>query len=518
MSNSDKVSLVVIGGGISGLSTALAWALNNNTQDKPVLLIEKEPLLGGYVTSFKREGFLFDIVQIIPDSSDILEYFGIDMELKKFQGYYARIFLADFITHKTRTINIPSGLKEFREFLLHEYPHQSEQVNRFFNYSVSMFDELLNLKVEPRFPELLKIIIKCPKIIGNSNKTFKQYIEKFNFTDKDILEILDVFAAFSGLPAERVSALLPVSAMITSLKGSFRPLNGFIEFPNHLKKRLLELGGRILTKSKVTRILTDNLKAIGVELENGDIIYAENVVSTIDPKVAMLELLGAEKLKKASTLYADKLIKARMSPSALLINLGLDDRIDLKGMGFDCGYNLLTSGTGTNNKLFEAFDREELLLDKDCFYIPVICPSLTTGGKQSITIIAYPAAISNWKELRDIDYNAYTKHKQQIASFYLEMVEKYMIPELSKHIVFMDIASPSTFARYSGSPTGSKFDMSPYPENFGKTRLPTRTPIKNLFQPKFSHGIWPSLQAGLQVVDMIMNRRIMNGNARYIKP
>jgi hypothetical protein len=43
-----------------------------------------------------------------------------------------------------------------------------------------------------------------------------------------------------------------------------------------------------------------------------------------------------------------------------------------------------------------------------------------------------------------------------------------------------------------------------------------RTPIKGLYQPKFSHGVWPSLQAGMQVVDMILGGKIMQGNTRYI--
>lgn len=77
----------------------------------------------------------------------------------------------------------------------------------------------------------------------------------------------------------------------------------------------------------------------------------------------------------------------------------------------------------------------------------------------------------------------------------------------------MDVSTPATYKRYIGSPTGSQYDMLPLPSNFGKNRLPTRTPVKGLFLPKFNHGIWPSLQAGLQVVDMISGGKIMNGNA-----
>ena len=107
----DRVSLLVVGGGITGLSTAITWAINNSTEQRSVLVIEKGKTVGGYVTSFRRQGYLFDTMQLIPDSSDVLNYLSIDIELKK-----------------------------------------------------------------------------------------------FGFTHPDIHEILDVFAAFSGLPAERVSA------------------------------------------------------------------------------------------------------------------------------------------------------------------------------------------------------------------------------------------------------------------------------------------------------------------------
>lgn len=57
--------------------------------------------------------------------------------------------------------------------------------------------------------------------------------------------------------------------------------------------------------------------------------------------------------------------------------------------------------------------------------------------------------------------------------------------------------------------------MSSYPSNIGLKRLSTRTPVHGLFQPKFSHGIWPSMQSGLQVINMILEGEIMGGYSRY---
>ena len=55
-----KYGLIVIGAGMTGLSAAITWALNHDLKKDPVLLIEKEPKTGGFVTSYEREGFVFD--------------------------------------------------------------------------------------------------------------------------------------------------------------------------------------------------------------------------------------------------------------------------------------------------------------------------------------------------------------------------------------------------------------------------------------------------------------------------
>ena len=46
-----KNGLIVIGGGITGLTSAVTWARFHDTEKEPVLIIEKEPKLGGFVTS-----------------------------------------------------------------------------------------------------------------------------------------------------------------------------------------------------------------------------------------------------------------------------------------------------------------------------------------------------------------------------------------------------------------------------------------------------------------------------------
>lgn len=510
----EKWGLIVVGGGITGLSTGITWALHREVAKHPVLIVEQQKKTGGYVTSYTRGGFLFDTCQVIPNIEDVLSFLGVEIELREFKGFYMRLILVNPATHERRVIALPSGFDAFKDFLAERYPGQAPAVRRFLDHSRAMYRELFRLKMEPRFHEVIAMLATCPKIVRNGRKTFHEYYRQFDIDHPELREIFDVFAAFSGLPGRSVSAIVPVSAMSSLLEGAFRPRDGFIALPKQLEARYRSLGGSLRLGTRVTRFLVEGGRVLGVELDTGERLWAEFVVTTVDPKVAMLEMVGNEILSALDPAYATKATEVKMSVSSLNISLGLDDAIDLRALGLDCGYNVITTGGDTFDTLFDFCERGENGFTEDRFHIGVICPSLTTGGKPSLTIRVVPMAMGRWGALRQSDRGAYDREKHRMAEFFIEKVERHLIPELRRHIVEQDVSTPATYARYSGSPSGAIYDMAPYPDNFGRTRLRMRTPVEGLLQPKFVHGVFGSLMAGLQVNDMMLRRRVMNGNAR----
>ncbi len=515
MTDKKKYGLIVIGGGMTGLSTALTWAINHDVKNEPVLLIEKEPKTGGYVTSYERDGFLFDTCQMIPNLSEILEYLGIEIDLKKFKGYYMRIFIVDTTSDEVTVLELPSGVETFKEQLMEKYPKNAIEIGKFLDYSRAMYLELFNLKVEPNVADIFKTLVKCPKIVKNAGKTFKEYFDKFGITEHEVIEIFNVFAEFSALPSEQVTAFVPIAAMNSLLDGAFRPTKGFNEFSRKIEERLKNLGGELLLNTKVKTILVEEGKVKGVKLENGEELYSDYVVTSIDPKLAMIDMVGLDTIRELDKKYAKKVEDVKMSCSSMNLSIGVDDKIDLESLGLDCGYNVITSGGDTYDRLFDSYENGEIGFNDERFHLGVICPSLTTGGKPNLTVRITPIPIGNWVELRERDSEEYKKEKLKWAEFFVDKVEKYLIPELRKHIKTLDISTPATYARYSGSPTGSVYDMAPYTNNFGRTRLKMRTPIEGLFQPKFVHGVFGCLLAGMQVNDMILGGKIMNGYARF---
>jgi phytoene dehydrogenase-like protein len=515
MQTHNKKGLIVIGGGITGLSTGLTWALNQDVKENPVIIVEKEPKPGGYVTSYEREGFIFDTCQMLPNIYDILGYLGIDIDLKKYKGYYMRIFLVNPDSDEIKVIELPSGVDTFKKWLMETYSGNAKQIEKFLDYSRAMYLELFDLKVEMGIVDILKALVKCPKIVFNGTKTFHDYFSKFKITEPEVKEIFNVFAEFSALPSERVSAVVPISAMNSLLDGTFRTKKGFIELPKKMEERYKNLGGELMLNTKVIDILVENGQVKGVKLESGEEIYCDYVVTTIDPKVAMIDMVGLNTLRDLNAKYAKKIEEIKMSTSSMNLSIGLDDKIDLAALGLDCGYNVITTGEDTYDRLFDAYEKDEIGFTDKRFHIGVVCPSLITGGKPNITVRIAPMALADWQELREKDYAKYKERKEKWADFFIDKIEKYLIPNLREHIVVLDISTPATYARYSGSPTGAIYDMAPYTDNFGRTRLKMRTPVKGLFQPKFVHGVFGCLLAGMQVNDMILEGKIMNGNARY---
>ena len=74
---------------------------------------------------------------------------GIEVDLKRFKGYYTRVFLVNPETEEVTKIELPSGVEVFKQKLMKEYPEDAKQIEKFLDHSRAMYLELFNLKTEP---------------------------------------------------------------------------------------------------------------------------------------------------------------------------------------------------------------------------------------------------------------------------------------------------------------------------------------------------------------------------------
>lgn len=503
----DHYDLIIIGAGISGLSSGLMWL--KNTENKRTLVIDKNPYPGGYSTAYERQGYVFETTQLFPDIIDMVEYLDIDIDLKRFEGDFMRRIVVD--GDEVLEYRIPAGADNFTAYLVKTFPKDADRIEKLMAYSVDLFRQVRKLKANAKLGDKLKIPFQAPKVVANLNRTYSQLLDRFGITNPRLREVMETFTSFSGVPSERASAIMATGAMLSSMTRCFRPHGYFDEFPAKLAQRFQELGGELLLDTEVERIMVEDGTAVGVRTV-GQEIRAERIITTVDVNLAMRKLVGEEHLPAE---YIRRLDETIMSVSSLNVSLGLDDEIDMSALDLDYPYNVVSTGLGTAEALFDAVLKGGHSFTEKRFHMAVICPSLTTGGKNTVTLRCTPFALGNWKLLRENDYQEYKKEKEKWADFFIALAEKYFIPGLSKHIVVRDISSPATYARYSGSPTGSLYDMASLVTQFGPKRLPMVTPIKNLLQPKFSHGLYGTMMNGVQVVDQILERKFNGGNSLF---
>jgi all-trans-retinol 13,14-reductase len=528
-----KYELIVIGGGVSGLSTAIAWLLN---REGPVLVVEKEPVPGGCVASFARGGFRFDTVQLIPDMRDLLDYLGIDLPLRRYEGTLSRLFLADpSPSLPTRRFEVPADGDRFEEALKEDYPSERRRIGRFFGSCRAMVDELAFLKLEPRALDYARIIARCPRVVACSGDTWKRFLGRFGFEDPELVERLDLFSSYSGLSGDRCAALLTVSAMVTSLEASWRPATAFVELPVAMRRRVDSLGGEFRPGCRARKILFEaDGRVRGVQTEEGEELLAGTVVSTVDTGAFLRDLVGEDRLRSVRGPYRDALSRLEMSSSMFAIHLGLDGGLDLRSLGLDGAYNVLTTGRSAHEAAFSARGpgasarrgrgrgwprvMRDMSADGGGFHFAFFSPSIYNGSeRQTLALHVSPVAAEPWISLRESSPEEYRSAKAAFAERYARILEERLVPGLSGHIRLIDVSTPATVARYLGSPTGSCYDMTPSLSQFGLKRLPLRTPFPGLYQTKFSHGIWPAMHAGLQVYDLISGGAIMGGGARYMR-
>lgn len=88
-------------------------------------------------------------------------------------------------------------------------------------------------------------------------------------------------------------------------------------------------GATLRTGARVQRLLMDFDRVVGVELEGGEQITAETVISSADPKTTFLKLLGARHLEAG---FAHRVSNIRCTGHAAKLHLALDGLPEFTGL------------------------------------------------------------------------------------------------------------------------------------------------------------------------------------------
>jgi prolycopene isomerase len=477
----EKWPVVVIGAGAGGLGAGATLAQNG----VKTLVLEQHDKPGGYMTAFERGDYRFEVSLHMMDGLDengttrgALKKLGILDRVKpiKIEPIY-RLVYPDL------TLDVPSDLAAYRKVLGEKFPGSAEGINR-------LLDELLAIgsateklqKLQDQF--FLLRWVKYPfvplmawDLIKNRNATLQEIGDRY-IKDPKAKSTVFQLVNFLGLPASRASgAYFAIMWASYHKYGAYHFQGGSQAVSNALAQVIQEKGGEVRLNTRVKKILIQEGKAVGVETEKGQKIYADYVISNANGYSTYIDMVGEQNLSSKFVKYV-KGLEPGISVTEVYLGLNLDlSKIGLGGIGeifYNPDYD--AEGQWKNNLAMKIDDKVSLGIALYSNTDPTCAPP----GKSVVvlTLITPYDWKNRWQSGEGGE--AYHNLKNQVADRMIAIAEK-TIPGIRNAIEVMEVGSPLTMERYTLNYKGSFMGWAPTPAQSMLKRMRFTGPIKNLY-------------------------------------
>ncbi|MUL38183.1 carotenoid isomerase [Gloeocapsopsis dulcis] len=433
---------IIIGSGIGGLVTATQLA----AKGAKVLVLESYTIPGGSSGYFEREGYRFDV------GASMIFGFGT-------QGTTNLLTKAlEAVNVKLETISdpvqihyhLPKGIdlkvhKNYEKFLQKLgdiFPHERQGIRQFYDECWKVFNclnsmELLSLE-EPQY--LARVFFQHPLACLGLVKYLPQNvgdIARRYIKDPELLQFIDIECyCWSVVPAD----LTPMinAGMVFSDRhygGINYPKGGVGQIAQKLVAGLEKAGGEIQYKARVSQILLDGDRAVGVELASGKTYYAKRVISNATRWDTFEKLLPVSKMPRAERKWQQRYQK---SPSFLSLHLGV--QADVLPIGTECHHIVLEDWQNMTDSEGTLFVSIPTLLD----------PDLAPAGYNIVHAFT-PSWVDDWQTLSSREYE---QRKEAAAGRVIERLEK-IFPGLDAGLDYMEVGTPRTHRRFLNRDDGT---------------------------------------------------------------
>jgi prolycopene isomerase len=507
----DSYDAVVIGAGMGGLVSAALLAKAGMS----VCVFDMGSRPGGYLMGFERKGFVFDTSThwlnecssggSVRNALDMIAPGAPEMPaLRRIRRYKSPSF--DY----TLT-NAPDELKEE---LIRDFPDDEGGIHRFFAEAKRLGDIWKMLSRRQRTHLTMGLLEKA--VFGLKSIRALAFAR---YAGMDMSTALARFFSANGAgqiyASEQnvLSALMPIG---WAYDGDYqRPPNGGAKkIPQWLSSVLRRWGVPLHLNCRVEKIHVESGRAVGVtvarirnrkrhDVKCKYVVAACDVVSlyetalppgSIDP--------GWKKRLDDSDLYA----------STFAISMGLDVPVEELGLGEEVVY--VTA---------DGIAREEHNhTDPYKAGISVVAgsardASLAPAGKGtlSLQVMADMSWGDYWKTGPGYERgSAYEAFKREYADVLMDRIEAVLVPDLRRHIAFLDIATPITHWRYTNNYQGSIMGARATAKNFKNGVAGYITPIENLLVggqwAENGGGVPVAVRAGINSALLILRREKPN--------
>ncbi|NMO18683.1 NAD(P)/FAD-dependent oxidoreductase [Pyxidicoccus fallax] len=492
---------VVIGTGAGGLAAAAFLA----RMGFEVTAVEQGAHLGGSLAPFEREGFTFDVgINYVGGCRpgqlmyEQLAALGLDAS-----ALFSELEPDGFDIYRFPDFEVRNcaGLERFRDRLRALFPDEDAGLREVFRL-LARVRELMHLGARlPRgglHAADLRSLEGLPLLWRLSRRTWGELLQH-HLGDERARAALSAMSGDWGLPPGRVAAITALAVIADYADGAFFPRGGGGALLEALVDSARTCGAVLRTESPARRIHISRGCVTGVELEEGEVLEADVIVSDVDPTVTLKQLVGPEHL---SARVQARVGRTDPSLGMAIVYLGL--RRDLRQHGMSAA-NLWSYPSTDLDGLYAPLGRGALPPE-----LPLLLSSnslkdtsgrLAPPGCSTLSVATFvpEALFERWASVPPAARGeGYFLLKEHLADRMLREVES-RFPGLIGDIAVREVATPLNWIDSLRAPHGAPYGPAMTPGQAGRFRFRTRTPVQGLFlagQGVLSMGISPVLLSG----------------------
>ena len=427
--------IVVIGGGIAGLSAAV-YALKCGYE---VEVLEMNSMAGGLAMSWHRGPYTFETClhwligskpggefnQVWKELVDLDKLTFINphefVRIETDDGDSLRVYTNADMLEAELLRRAPDDLAAIGDFI-----HAIRTFGKFrmLDPSGGLADNWFNML---RDIPVLPLLMKLGKMSG------KEYGARF----ADPL----LRGFFSTGDMGKLTAI----AMVLSLawmneKDAGYCIGGSQALIRLFEAKIAELGGVVRFNARVEKIIVEQDRAVGVQLHGGEALAADWVISAADGHATIYDMLGGRYVDDAiRKIYTESETFASYLQVSLGVALKLKDQPPMLT-------RVLRSPIAVD---------PETELSHVGFRFFHFDPTFAPAGKTAVTSILPTRNYQYWENLQKQEPERYRAEKARVAEAVVHVLEGH-IPSIREAIEVTDVSTPATVIRYTGNWKGSQ--------------------------------------------------------------
>ena len=439
-----KPSAIVIGSGFGGLAAAIRLSCKGYH----VQVLEKLNAPGGRASVHKQDGFTFDAGPTIITAPYLLEElwtlcgrtFTHDITLKAMEPFY-RIRFDDgtWFDYSGNDKTMRAEIARFASDDLAGYDRFMVEANMAHKLG---FEDLGGVT----FDTIWDLLAAVPNMVR-----MRAWRSIYALVAKHIQnpKLRMVFSFHPLLIGGNPFSVTSVYSLINTLERRFGvhwAMGGTGALIKGLVKLLEERGAQVRCDAPVTRILIENGRAVGVELENGEQLKSDIVVSNADTAWTYKNLVD----KKYRNHWTDrKIANGKYSMSLFVWYFGT------KKQYHDVPHHMIMLGPRYRELLTDIFKRHKLADDFSLYlHRPSASdPSVAPAGCDAFYVLAPVPHLGS-----GTDWSTQAEPFRQSIQ---DLLEKTVMPGLGAEVISQKLMTPQDFKDWLWSYQGAAFGLEP---------------------------------------------------------